>query len=692
MKKSPSIFVFLLISSIFNTAFAVGSYPVPKITDVSVQASTQYDTEKQRYTYSYVIHSGENNIGKILMFFLDITRPGLRPGNIPEDFSFTDPLQKTSTAKVISSFNRRANLPYETTIEVVQTDLPKYWSSDVTQYGQLFMAVPSGGIPLADGSETKVDFLEPGETVGPLYITALTPPTLRSLSVEPDWIFVAKDEDDLEENREAALEFEEDLSLTVTTIGPQYANPVGHELLDRVIKDIAGMEELGWIIDSGPITQVKDLLSQAKQALLNSQGSEAKRHYQEILDLMAQVDESQMRREAIDLIRLNIQLKLENEPDTVVPRELALLVNPAYLHLNLGDEAKFDIRIIDKARDNEEFPNYSTFDLEVLSGPNTGIKSFSPSFEYQQHNTIGYRGLKTGSDLVRMTRFSADDGVPELVAYAEVDWDGGPDYVISFFSPPFLEYRGSPTIWIHEATKNIGNLDSLSPSKIQYYLSTDSVINTDTAFILHERSIAPLNQNEENVSGPIEINWPSQYPPGNYYFAACVDAENQVTELNENNNCSFHSVRQVAYVAAAIGESAITVNAPPNCDQAIATPGKLWPPNHKFVDVEIEGVTDADQDQISINIDRITQDEPVNGTSSGNTAPDAMGIGSSAVRLRAERDGSGDGRVYQISFTATDTAGNSCSGTVMSSAVMHDQSGKSQSAVDSGQFYDSTVE
>jgi len=33
------------------------------------------------------------------------------------------------------------------------------------------------------------------------------------------------------------------------------------------------------------------------------------------------------------------------------------------------------------------------------------------------------------------------------------------------------------------------------------------------------------------------------------------------------------------------------------------------------------------------------------------------------VKVRAERSGLGDGRVYRIAFTASDTQGGSCSGT-----------------------------
>ena len=85
----------------------------------------------------------------------------------------------------------------------------------------------------------------------------------------------------------------------------------------------------------------------------------------------------------------------------------------------------------------------------------------------------------------------------------------------------------------------------------------------------------------------------------------------------------------------------------------------------------------------------ITQDEPVNGLGDGDTAPDGYGIGTIQAQVRAERSGTGNGRVYAISFTADDGNGGSCSGKVRVS-VPHDQ-GKGSVPVDDGQNYNSTL-
>ena len=105
-----------------------------------------------------------------------------------------------------------------------------------------------------------------------------------------------------------------------------------------------------------------------------------------------------------------------------------------------------------------------------------------------------------------------------------------------------------------------------------------------------------------------------------------------------------------------------------------------------MVDIEIVGVVDVcDRGQIAVTIDSITQDEPVNDIGDGSTGPDALGVGSSSAQVRAERSGTGDGRVYEIGFSAV-AGGETCSGTVQV-GVPHD---KQDTAVDSGQVYDST--
>ena len=109
----------------------------------------------------------------------------------------------------------------------------------------------------------------------------------------------------------------------------------------------------------------------------------------------------------------------------------------------------------------------------------------------------------------------------------------------------------------------------------------------------------------------------------------------------------------------------------------------LWPPNHKFKIITLTGATDPDSNAVVLTITGVTQDEPINGLGDGDTSPDAaVGPASNKVKLRAERSGLGDGRVYRIAFTGSDGLGGTCAG-VATVGVPHDQGGGS-TPIDSG--------
>ena len=108
----------------------------------------------------------------------------------------------------------------------------------------------------------------------------------------------------------------------------------------------------------------------------------------------------------------------------------------------------------------------------------------------------------------------------------------------------------------------------------------------------------------------------------------------------------------------------IDVNRPPVCAGVSASPNVLTPPNHALRQVDLGGATDPDGDAVTLNVDRVTQDEPLDARGDGDTGPDAEpGEAAGSVLLRAERSGTGDGRVYEIHFTVDDGRGGTCTGT-----------------------------
>jgi hypothetical protein len=125
-------------------------------------------------------------------------------------------------------------------------------------------------------------------------------------------------------------------------------------------------------------------------------------------------------------------------------------------------------------------------------------------------------------------------------------------------------------------------------------------------------------------------------------------------------------------------------NMAPDCSAAVASPIMVWPPNGKLVPISIQGVTDPDNDPVTLAVTGVHQDEPLSRIG----AADATGIGKPVVSIRADRVGKGDGRVYHLSFEAFDPSGASCAGTVQV-CVPHDQR-TGRTCGDGGPLFDST--
>jgi hypothetical protein len=106
---------------------------------------------------------------------------------------------------------------------------------------------------------------------------------------------------------------------------------------------------------------------------------------------------------------------------------------------------------------------------------------------------------------------------------------------------------------------------------------------------------------------------------------------------------------------------------------ATATPSVLWPPNHKYVEVHVSvSVYDVCDPSPTLTFVSVTSNEPDNSVGDGNTVNDIVIINDFTFNLRAERSGTDSGRVYTITYQATDISGNIAMASV-TVAVPHNQ-------------------
>lgn len=101
------------------------------------------------------------------------------------------------------------------------------------------------------------------------------------------------------------------------------------------------------------------------------------------------------------------------------------------------------------------------------------------------------------------------------------------------------------------------------------------------------------------------------------------------------------------------------------------SPNLLWPPDHKLVPITATvGASDTCDASPTVELVSVTSNEPDNGLGDGDQPNDIQAMAGGPIPfgtdvlsflLRAERSGLGNGRVYTVTYTAKDAAGNTAS-------------------------------
>ncbi|MEH6579904.1 MAG: PKD domain-containing protein, partial [Amphritea sp.] len=116
---------------------------------------------------------------------------------------------------------------------------------------------------------------------------------------------------------------------------------------------------------------------------------------------------------------------------------------------------------------------------------------------------------------------------------------------------------------------------------------------------------------------------------------------------------------------------------PPDLSNMTTTPDTLWPPNHKMRTILIDPKADDACGVATCQIISVVSNESPDGRGSGHSHPDIKITGDLTLQLRAEREGTGIGRIYTVTVQCTDVNNNSSTGYIEVS-VSHSRSNNAE--------------
>ncbi len=666
----------------------LGNNPIPIFKNLTVQTALSLDSTGVTYSYSYTVSNPPTNTGTIWRIDEDVTAP---PGlNLGTGSEFTLPRGAAGAVGFDVLWAQRNGV---TKVPLNRQPVPFGLTAPTGWTGSLSVAGTGGWAAVGSTALGA-----PGQTVTGLSMISHGVPTIRIMTISPDWILDMGADEATDAQAVQASQIAQSLKVPVYVLGPGpiIANQFDmYNMFVQLTADVATASQLKWIVDTSLASQIATQLK-AAQTLLGSEGADYNTYValKTALNTVTSAAPGKLTPDGFNLLNAGLSKLLRDigtpsptlppQPPPPIPK--VSITSPAsrVLDLPVGANATITATVVDVAHSGTPLANYSV-PLQINSGPNAGTQA-SLTSDANGIVTYSYSSTNTGVDVVNLlSNVVPAAGVHALIIVknpvadaASIVWDGGPDLVISEFTPPVINWAGQANLHLTDTTTNIGNVAE-QPSTTQYFMSTQSPVNPATAVLLGGRPVPALLPGTSNFY-QIDLPVPSQFQAaGTYYLQACANGNRAVAETNYANNCQVRQATQMIHQTVV----------PPVCVGASPSVGSIWPPNHKYVSENIVGVTDPNKLAVTITISGIQQDEPVLGIGSGNTAPDGTGVGTSTAQVRAERSGTGNGRIYFISFGAKNTSGGQCSGTVQV-GVPHDQ-GQGSTPIDTGLRFDSTV-
>jgi PKD repeat protein len=317
--------------------------------------------------------------------------------------------------------------------------------------------------------------------------------------------------------------------------------------------------------------------------------------------------------------------------------------------------------------------------------------------------TINDRTITEGDNGMMAVTYTVSlntaSGKPVTVDYTTIDGSAtaGSDYTATNGKLTFAAGETTKTITVQvlgdsidEFDENFGlNLNNATNATIGKGSSMTTIIDNDLPPVLtiNDRTITEGHNGTQILNFTVSLNAPSakpisvQYATANGTAIASSDytatsgiltfAAGETTKtiavqiigdrLDEQNENFFVYLSEAinANIVDAQGIGTIIDDDESPTLNVAAVPGELWPPNHKMVEVKVNvNVSDDFDANPTVRLLSITSNEPDNGLGDGDTAGDIEIRSDGRIFLRAERSGNGNGRIYTLTYSATDSAGN----------------------------------
>jgi hypothetical protein len=317
--------------------------------------------------------------------------------------------------------------------------------------------------------------------------------------------------------------------------------------------------------------------------------------------------------------------------------------------------------------------------------------------------TIGDRTLVEGNDgtlsMVFTVTLDSASELPVSVNYSTADGtaQAGSDYVAAAGTITFAAGETSKTITVQVKGDRIDELDenffvNLTGATNGAIADSQAVgIITDNdvppQITIGDRTLIEGNDGTLNMVFTVTLDSASELPvsvnystadgaakAGNDYLAAAgtltfaagettktITVQVKGDRIDEADETFFVNLSGATNAAIADSQAVGTIidnDAAPTLVISV-NPPELWPPNHKMVEIKPAFTVSDDFDtNPRVELVSITSNEPDNGLGDGDTAKDIEIRSDGRIFLRAERSGTGNGRVYTLTYKATDSDGN----------------------------------